>query len=88
MSYSKHFAKHSGDEINSNSILLNPKRCWLFGHLNMPELTECSLTPPKFIFMQQSLTSAIFELQKRYTPQKKAENNRDLYLKQNQRHLY
>jgi hypothetical protein len=34
------------------------------------------------------LKSAIFELQKRYTPQKKAENNRHSDLKQNQRLLY
>ena len=34
------------------------------------------------------LKSAIFEVQKRYTPQKKAENNRHSYLKQNQRLLY
>ena len=30
----------------------------------------------------------IFELQKRYTPQKKAKNNSHSYLKQNQRLLY
>ena len=34
------------------------------------------------------LKSAIFELQKRYTPQKKAEKNRHLDLKQNQRLLH
>ena len=34
------------------------------------------------------LKSAIFEVQKRYTPQKKAENNRHSDLKQNQRLLY
>ena len=50
------------DYISSSCLSLNPKRCGLFGQTNMqgggegilPILRKHSLTPPNFIFEQQT----------------------------------